>query len=251
MKFFERILFYISVPKCVYCGEPLEYDDRGLCKKCYELYLDAKERNCSICSKPLYNCDCTSKYLESHFVHRLIKIFRYKSGENSPANELVYNLKRESRRDVISFLADELVNSIISSLEITENTIITSVPRRKKATIKYGFDHSKKLAKAVAKRLSVDYIETLKSLAKKPQKKSENIDARIENARFKLKNKNLNLANKTVILIDDIVTTGASMGASAFALKGVGAKRIIGVSLSIAYKDSYVPPSAGDRFRQR
>lgn len=251
MNFFEKILFYISVPKCTYCGETLDIDDKALCKECLRNYFDLKARNCSICGKPLYKCDCTSKYLEAHFVHKLIKVFRYKPGENSPANELIYKLKRENRKDIIDFLSDELKNSIETSVEIKENTIITSVPRRKKAKIKYGIDHSEKLAKAVAKKLSIEYIPTLKSLAKKPQKKSENIDKRIENAKFKLKNNNLNLAHKTVILIDDIVTTGASMGAAAFNLKTLGPKRIIGATLSVAYKDNYIPPSKEDRFRPK
>ena len=251
MKLFERILFYISVPKCVYCGGLLEREDKGLCKKCKILYLDAKERNCSICSKPLYNCDCTSHYLESHFVHKLFKVSRYKPGEASPFNELIYNLKREARRDVVDFLAEELTASIKASLQINESIVITSIPRRRKAKVKYGIDHSEKLAKAVARNLSVSYIKTLKSLAKKPHKKAENIDERIENARFKLKDKNLNLAQKTVIIVDDIVTTGASMGAAAFNLKSIGAKRIIGATLSIAYKDNYAPPSYADRFRNK
>ncbi len=251
MKFFERILFYISVPKCVYCGELLERDDKGLCKKCKNLYIDVKERNCSICSKPLYNCDCTSHYLESHFVHRLVKVFRYKSGESTQSNKLIYNLKREGRRDVVDFLAEELTTSIKASLKINESIVITSIPRRRRAKAKYGIDHSEKLARAVARNLSVGYIRTLKSLAKKPQKKAENIDERIENARFKLKDKNLNLTQKTVIIIDDIVTTGASMGAAAFNLKALGPKRIIGATLSIAYKDYYVPPSYEDRFREK
>lgn len=251
MKLIEKILFYISVPKCVYCGEHLDIDDRGLCKKCKDIYTDAKERNCSICSRPLYNCQCTSPYLEAHFVHKLIKVFRYKTNESSPANELIYNLKREGRRDIVDFFADELVLSVKSALQTNEDTIITSIPRRKSAKIKYGMDHSEKLAKLVAKKLSVHYIKTLKSLAKKPQKYAESLDERIENARFKLRDKNLNLAKKTVIIIDDIVTTGASMSAAAFNLKALGAKRIIGATLSIAYKDYYIPPSTEDRFGEK
>ena len=37
--------------------------------------------------------------------------------------------------------------------------------------MKYEIDHSEKLVRAVARNLSVSYIRTLKSLAKKPQKK--------------------------------------------------------------------------------
>lgn len=251
MKLFEKILFFISVPRCVYCGEKLELDDRALCKKCKEIYEDKKERNCSICSKPLYSCDCTSKYLDSHFVHKLIKVYRYKAGEKSPNNELIYRLKRENRRDTVNFLAEELSSAIKRCLTPDENTIITYVPRRKRAIIKYGIDHSKALAKAISKNLSVEYKPLLTSKAKHAQKKSENTEQRIENAKFKLKNDKLSLKAKTVILVDDIVTTGASMGAAAFNIKTLTPKRIVGATIAVAYKDFYLPPSSEDRFYKK
>ena len=250
MKLFEKILFRISVPKCICCGEALEINEKALCNSCKRIFDDYKERNCSICAAPLYFCDCTSKYLESHFVHKLIKVFRYKAGEESVQNKLIYSLKRDNRRDVVDFLSDELTNSILASVKITSDVVITSVPRRKRAIAKYGIDHSMILAKAVAKKLSAEYVPTLKSLAKTPQKKAVNIDKRIENAKFKPRKQNIDLEKKTVILIDDIVTTGASMGAAAFNLKSMGARKIIGASLAIAYKDNYVPPSSDDRFKK-
>ena len=251
MKLIDKLLFYISVPECVYCGERLSITEKALCENCKALYLDHKERNCSICSRPLYLCDCTSEYLESHFIHKHIKVFRYKSSENSPANELIYKLKRENRRDLIDFIAEELSEAIKNSVKIDENTVFTSVPRRRKAKIKYGIDHAEKLTKRVAKICSAEYKPLLKSKAKTAQKKSDSREKRIENAKFKLINDKLDLSGKTVIIIDDIVTTGASMGNAAFNLKGLTPKKIIGASIAIAYKDSYRPLSKDDRFYKK
>jgi len=47
----------------------------------------------------------------------------------------------------------------------------------------------------------------------------------------------LSLSGKKVMLIDDIVTTGTSMGSAATLLRGLGAKGIIGVCIAIAYRD--------------
>ena len=248
MNIFEKILFYISVPRCVFCGERLTLGELALCDNCKKIYLDLKERNCSICSKPLYLCDCTSKYLESHFIHKHIKVFRYKANENSPANELIYKLKRENRRDIVEFLANELADSIKNSIKVDQNTIFTCVPRRRSSKSKYGMDHAEKLARAVAAKFSAEYVSILKSKVKKAQKKSESVEKRIENAKFKIKNENLDLSGKNVIIIDDIVTTGASMGAAAFNIKTLAPKRIIGASIAIAYKDDYTPPSKENRF---
>ncbi len=247
MKFLDKILFFVSVPKCVYCGERLDYGDEGLCKACMEKYLDAKKRNCSICAKELCRCSCTNKYLDSHFMHKHIKVFRYEAGEETPGNMLIYKLKRDNRSDIIDFLASELSEAIKSSVETNENTIITSVPRRRSEKLKYGMDHAELLARKVGKNLSVTYKSLLKSKSRKPQKKTKTSEERLENAKFKLKNDN-DLSGKTVILIDDIVTTGASMGACAFQIKTLLPKAIIGASLAIAYKDSYTPFAKDDRF---
>ncbi len=248
MKIFEKILFYLSVPKCVFCGEILSKEDLGLCEKCKVKYDDAKKKNCSVCSKPLSECSCTNKHLDSHFIHKHVKVFRYRSGQEAPENSLIYKLKRDNRRDVVNFLSLELSEAIKNSVKIDGNVIITSVPRRKAAKAKYGIDQAEMLGISVAKRLDCSYLKTLKSKAKSAQKKAESPEKRMENAKFSPTNKNLDLKGKTVILIDDIVTTGASMGACAFHIKSLGAKRIIGASVATAYRDSYTPPAKEDRF---
>ena len=251
MKFLDKVLFFISVPKCASCKERLNYGDKGLCNSCLEKYKDSKKRNCSICAKVLSNCSCTNKYLDSHFIHKHIKVFRYEAGEETPGNMLIYRLKRDNRSDIVDFLASELSEAIKSSVEINENTIITSVPRRRAEKLKYGIDHAQLLAKRVSKNLCVTYRSLLISKSKKPQKKTRSSEERLGNAKFKLKNENADLSGKTVILIDDIVTTGASMGSCAFQIKALMPKKIIGASLAIAYKDSYVPFSTTDRFYTR
>lgn len=248
MNFLDKILFYVSVPKCVFCGERLEIEESALCSKCKSIYFDSKERQCSVCLKPLYYCTCPNHYLESHFIHKHIKVFRYLPGEETPGNTLLYKLKRDNRRDVIKFLADELTKSISESVKIDENVIFTSVPRRRAAKVKYGFDHAKMLAIATAKNFGAEYRALLKSKAKTAQKKADSPEMRMENAVFKLKGKNTDLTNKTVIIIDDIVTTGASLGNAAFNIKTLLPKKIIGASVAIAYRDKYVPFSKEDRF---
>ena len=248
MNLFNKILFLISVPRCASCKERLTSKEFALCEKCKKEYLDIKSRNCSICSRPLHLCDCTSEHLDSHFVHKHIKVFRYKAGETNPANELIYRLKRDNRRDIVRFLASELTDSIKASVSVDENTVFTCVPRRRKAKVKYGTDHAECLAKNVAKNFSVPYISLLKSKAKYAQKKSDSREKRVENAKFKIKNEKIDLSEKTVIIIDDIVTTGASLGAAAFNIKTLSPKRIYGASIAIAYKDSYKPFSREDRF---
>ena len=236
---FNKALFYVSVPKCVCCSEKLEYSDRGLCKGCRDVYESHKLRNCPRCSKKLSECFCSYDFLEAHSIKNLIKIFRYsKTAESMPSNYLIYSLKQDNRRDVLSFLADEMSDAL--KLQLTDDPgkyVITSVPRRRKAIVNYGYDHAAALAGAVAKRLGIEYVGILKSKSSEPQK-SVYGQARIENAKFEYKCKNdFTLKGKTVILVDDIITTGASITNSATLIRGLKPKRIIGACLGTAYKE--------------
>ena len=237
-----RILFYVSVPKCVNCKEKLDYEDIGLCKECYKTYNSHKERNCPHCAKALSRCFCSYDKLKAHGIKNLVKLFRYsKTDESMPSNYLIYSLKQDNRGDVLSFLSDELADAMKATIDFSKGKyVITNVPRRSKAIINFGYDHARELAIAVSKRLGVEYKELLCSKAKRSQK-SVYGHARVENAKFDYRcKKDLSLKGKKVILIDDIVTTGASMSNCATLIRGLGARVIIGACLGTAYKEPYI-----------
>lgn len=239
----NKILFYVSVPKCVCCKERLDYGARGLCNKCAAIYEAHKQRNCPRCAKILSRCFCSYEHLEAHGIKHLIKLFRYSKAEQSmPSNYLIYSLKQDNRDDVLSFLAEELSEAMKASMDLSDTSkyVISNVPRRKKAIVNFGYDHAKALAVEVSKRLSVEYVELLKSKSKKSQKSVYGHE-RMENARFDYKcHSELSLKWKTLILIDDIVTTGASMSNCATLIKALKPKGIVGACLGTAYKEKYI-----------
>lgn len=162
------------------------------------------------------------------------------------SNKLIYSLKHDNRKDTFNFLSRELATAISFSLEIRGREdlyILTNVPRRSAALRRDGYDHAAELAKRIGKMLGIRYISLLKSNAKKAQREMRG-DERRKNARFayKRKAKAINLKGITVILVDDVVTTGSSLAAASDLLRGLGTRNVIGAAISIAYKDSYVKP---------
>lgn len=246
----RSILFYLSVPKCVGCREKLSINESALCNKCLTEYEDVKKRNCSVCGRMLYECSCSNEYLERHYVTKLFKVFRYVRIDPLPSNNLIYSLKRDNRNDVLNFLADELYLSLSKEYKVGDSIVFTNVPRRKKAVVKYGMDHSALLAKALAKRFSAEYYQPFISKTRKAQKKLM-ADERKKNAVFEIKRRAHDFEKKTVIIVDDIVTTGASMAAVAMLSKALGAKKIVGAAISIAYKDKYQKFDTNDRFKEK
>ena len=231
---------YITVPGCVHCGQKLAKDMDVFCPDCLSRYRNAKLRNCSRCSEVLSHCSCTNDYLDSHLVHRLIKVIRYISSvEDLPQNRLIFSMKRENRADVARLCSEELASAIQNSVENYKDFAVAYVPRRGREKRKYGVDQAKILAERIGAILDIPVVHALRSRAKAPQKKL-NAAERRKNADFVPRRK-IDLSRKRVFLVDDIVTTGASMGSAAMQLKGLGAKEIVGVCFAIAYKDPYVP----------
>ena len=244
-EFLRKSLFYISVPRCVGCGEALEFNEEAFCKKCLFAYEQAKTRECSVCMKRLPECRCSNSYLFKNGVKTLVKKCRYRGCDNdNPFNKLLFSLKQDYRADVIRFVARELeggLRPLIESYPDGTKFIITNVPRRKRAIVEYGYDHSYLLARELSDLLGIECLSFVKSHAKRSQKSTRR-DLRQQNARFSLKrNAPLNLVGTVVILVDDIVTTGASMGACVRIIKLLHPKRIIGCTVSIAYSDRDVP----------
>lgn len=244
----DFLFFYLSVPKCVGCKRRLLRTEKALCADCLSEHENLLLRNCSICSLPLNRCSCSNKYLDLHYVHKVIKVFRYlNTDEVVPSNNLIYSLKRDNRQDVLEFVAEALCDAIEHSLKSPSECVFVNVPRRRKERARYGIDHSELLAKYIAKRFSAEYYQPLIPKSKKAQKKTQARE-RLENAKFELRKNAKRLDGKTVVIVDDVITTGASMGACSVLLHSLAAKKIVGAALAIAYKDSYIPFSTDDRF---
>jgi len=238
-EFWHRAAYYLTVPRCVCCGEPLSVDERALCEECRLSYENMKDRTCSLCFSAIRECTCPCHFLDTHYVHKLIKVTRYVRGDaDVPSNALVYALKQDHRDDIFSFIADDMATSIRASGIPTEDALFIGVPRRTRAIRHFGFDHAAILASYLAKRLGGKSLRLLRSDSKRAQKEMHGIE-RLENIRIRtrFRYRRTDLSGKRIFLIDDIVTTGASMGITAMHLRGMGAKRIVGVCFSIAYMD--------------
>lgn len=235
-EFLNKAFFYLSVPKCVSCKERLLPENIALCDRCRTLSIEAIERECPVCLKKTSLCVCTNKHLTSHFIKGHIKLYKYGDGESSrPLDALIYAIKRADRSDLFDFAASLLAGAVKAQGISLDNAVITNVPRRKSAILRFGIDHARLLAERTAMLLGVEYLELLKSTAKTAQKSLKGAE-RIANTDFSVIS-DTDLTGRTVIILDDIVTTGASMGSAATLIRSMGAKSIYALSIAYAYKN--------------
>jgi len=114
-----------------------------------------------------------------------------------------------------------------------EDVVVCPLPTAPARIRQRGFDHSKLLAKGYINQISkrpettgwkLQYLlgrkTNVRQLGSSRKKRIEQIDQE-----FFVK-RNVDVNGKTIILLDDVMTTGASLAAAAKTLKKAGSKRV-------------------------
>lgn len=228
----------VTVKKCVGCNEPLDVTElsEAFCPKCREGYLSAKMAICPDCALAACECKCIPKLLAKDKTIALRRLFFYsKDRRGEPQNKLIYFLKAKRVRRVLAAVAKELYPLISAELGVMEEKpLIVAIPRSHSSLIFYGFDQSAAIAKAMADLYGFEYCDAFKRRSGKPQKRltagerRKNIKQLV---RVNDKNSGV-IEGRTVILLDDVVTTGASMSACVQLLYERGAKNILCIALA-------------------
>ena len=183
-------------------------------------------------------CTCAPRGLRG--VRSLRKLIFYDANkQKEPQNKLIYLLKHRPNRRISEFVARELSFAIHGELaaggssEELGNAVLVHLPRGRRSRTLYGFDQSELICRAVSKQMGIDCADAIGRAKGGREQKKLTGSKRFGNVkgRFYLK-KEVDLSGKTVLLIDDIVTTGASMSGCVKLLQKTGAKEILGFCIA-------------------
>lgn len=237
----ELLKRILVVHKCVSCRSILDYDNfyEAFCPSCREAYLASKMGICPECASEADKCRCKPELLKKDDVLALRRLFFYsKARSGEPQNRLIYYLKRNKSKRASRVVAGELSSLISAELarhEITDKPLLVGIPRSHGALFEYGFDQSDILCRAISDASGVEYCRVLKRRRGGRAQKSLTAGQRRKNIKdlVYLDDKRAELIRgRTVILLDDVVTTGASMSACAQILKRAGAKNILCIAIA-------------------
>ena len=237
-KLFKRILNLVYVPTCVNCKTRLYESDRCLCDDCFDKYLDEREKYCDFCGMSAHMCMCQPHNMMINGCVDYRKLVFYPAGKKqNVVRSIVYSVKRRNNVPLAKFVAKEIANE--DKYSYGEDTIVTYCPRSIKNRKKYGYDHARLIAKEYADIKGITFADALKRnpFHKGTEQKLLNYSQRAANMQkaFFVK-KEADVRGKTVILIDDVVTSGATMGECMSMLYDAGVKNVICRSFAQTYK---------------
>ncbi len=124
----------------------------------------------------------------------------------------------------------------IQQMNLAKDFILSNIPLHKSKKRKRGFDQTELIAKKIAQGTNIPYYDLLKR--QRPTKTQAQLDKKQRQknmAQAFIINENTDynqLQNKTIILIDDIATTGTTLNEAAQVLKTVGFRHIICLALA-------------------
>lgn len=244
--FFSRAADLVYPAKCVACGEPIGERGEVFCTSCLSSYENAKQDICTRCLKPRCLCSCPSFGLGKAGLRRLIKLFKYKPSEGDlPENRILFALKQKHLQSVADFLARDLAYSIGETLtpKEKETAVLVPCPRSPGAKRKNGYDHAFDLCRSLARETGIPASFALKrKRGGKMQKKLSGEERRRNIVNSFSVVKSGEIAGKTVLLIDDVTTSGATLLECRRVLKLSGASRVIPAVLSVSGRDFVLRP---------
>lgn len=221
--------------KCLVCGKEI-FDGGNFCSDCKAKLPFNDKSICDHCGRELtvpqsYCTTCKGELLSTDFMR---SAFSYKPPISSLIKDLKYFNKRYLAIAFSEYLADIYFKNFITA------DYITCVPMTENAYRKRGFNQSELMAKGVAEKVGVPYANLLYKKNETQRQAKLDKAQRLRNLKdaFRVISKP-QVKGKTIVIIDDVATTGATGEAVASKLKSAGAEKVI--LLTVAS----VPPKNG------
>ncbi|MBP2831324.1 ComF family protein [Aquimarina sp. U1-2] len=200
-----RDLAYLFYPiHCAACNNALYRNEKLLCTTCrHEL--------------PLGNFHTiNAKKIEKVFYGRVkienaASLFIFEKG--SLVQNLIHNLKYKGREEIGEELGKWLGEKLYTNKNYHEIDAVIPVPLHKKRLRERGYNQVEKFGKEIAKKLKTAYIDTVlkkNTYHKKQSKHNKSTRWANTSETFDLQNTSL-LENKHILVVDDIITTGATI----------------------------------------
>ncbi len=212
--------------RCVACGAQGEW----LCRACSELQLFRPEQDCLVCGRPNVDGSKCAQCVQFAHTRQVLCAFSYRQ---DALVKLVKMFKYDFVKSVGPTLEELMTDFVFEQGGLVRDALVLPVPLHPKRLRWRGYNQSAVLAEALARRFGWRYDAGILERHKmtKPQAKLET-EARCLNVDgcFSVK-PGTGLAGKRVILVDDVVTTGATIEACASALKRAGARSVDVVAL--------------------
>jgi len=209
--------FFPSNVTCNVCKSEYVYK-YGLCSDCFDSLKKISGNRCDICLEQIDTEGLCAECLKKKPDYtRLYCSYLF----TSPMSALIIGLKDSNKQYLSSHFA-EIAFDTVENLD--RITLITFVPSSKKRLRKRGYNQSELIARELSRLTNIPYDSVLlrKGDTKTSKLNKKEREKQIKDQFTFIKG----VFDETVLLIDDVCTTGSTLRECASELKKAGAKEV-------------------------
>ncbi len=232
ISFLNTLLTWLYPRRCPVCDEPVKPYHALICNDCAGVPALVKPPFCMKCGKHLtreekeYCSDCAS---HKHFYDRGRALFSYKSVSDSIAR-----FKYRGRQEYAAYYAVRMTEELSGFIRDCRADALIPVPLHKSKLRTRGYNQAEVLAEELSVLTGIpmfpDLIERVEKTAPMKDLSAAERQNNLKRA-FKIRRNDVKLS--TIIIIDDIYTTGSTIDAVSRELKRAGVQRIYFLTLAI------------------
>jgi ComF family protein len=239
MKFPSTLFQFFLPPQCPCCEKFLEEGQQGFCSNCLSEIRWIEPPFCSICGIPFI-----SKEVENHpcgacVTHRkYFTMARALGAYEGSLQEAIHRWKYEGKTYLTPFFAEWMEEGLNRHWGPHSLDLLIPAPLHPQRLKERGFNQALLLVKELSRRTGIPYRKTILQ-KKKPTIPQVNLSGteREKGLRgaFQVIGKE-ELLGKSVLLVDDVYTTGATVNECSKVLLRGGAERVNVLTLAHAVK---------------
>ena len=240
----DALVSVIFPAGCRICDDLLTSASRvPICEVCLSSFVPVPENACQVCGRPLPALEQNQTRLrvcpvccdKTYAFDRARSFALY---EGNLARTIVI-LKFERIEPLGAWFADRLAEVVEREKDVLQADVVVPVPLHRERERERGYNQAALLSKPLAKKLRLPHKAVLLMRTRaRPDKRILSLEERWESVRGAFATRpGSRVDNQRVLLVDDVLTTGATLDACARVLREAGAKSIVGLTIARAVKN--------------
>lgn len=228
-------LLYPEKNTCFICNVyDSSIDDKYICSDCEKKLIKIVPPLCIKCSKPIdYASDCLCP--DCNVYEKSFEAAKSPFSYEGIIKECIYNFKYYNKPYFYKFFGNLLLR-YMNEINYTNFDFITSVPLHKSKMRTRGYNQSQLLAKYMSDKLSIPYADVLKRTVKTTKQSQQSKDERKKNLKgafaIKYPHTNTKIKNRSVLLVDDVYTTGSTADECSNTLLNFGVSKVYVITIA-------------------
>ncbi|MFH0734945.1 MAG: ComF family protein [bacterium] len=210
---------------CVSCSTKLSINEHFICNLC-QLQL-------TIVEPDFLGNEFCRKFKDDKYIDKFFSLYLFE--KNGVFRSLIHSLKYKNNYRIGLFLGNKIAEYYLDNISLLKPDVIIPLPLHHVKKAQRGYNQAYYIAKGISKKIHIPVCTSLVIRIKyKETQTFYNLQQRKENIEgaFKVK-KTKNIFGKTLLIVDDVITTGATINECAKVLKLAGAKNIYAVSAGL------------------